>query len=45
VLRQSEPEPLPVSVVYPSGRLVPRKLQAFIDFVAPRMKEKLIFDP
>ena len=45
ILRQNEPEPLPVSLVYPSGRLVPRKLKAFIDFVVPRLKEKLIFDP
>lgn len=45
VLRRFEPEPLPVSLVYPSGRLVPEKLRAFIDFTVPRMKQKLIFDP
>jgi DNA-binding transcriptional LysR family regulator len=45
VLRRFEPEPLPVSLVYPSGRLVPLKLRAFTDFVMPRLKQKLIFDP
>ncbi len=45
VLRRFEPEPLPVSLVYPSGRLMPLKLRAFTDFVVPRLKEKLIFDP
>ncbi len=45
VLRRFEPEPLPVSLVYPSGRLVPQKLRAFTDFVMPRLKQKLIFDP
>ena len=45
VLRRFEPEPLPVSLVYPSGRLMPLKLRAFADFVIPRLKQKLIFDP
>jgi len=45
VLRRFEPEPLPVSLVYPSGRLVPQKLKAFLDFAVPRMKQKLIFNP
>ena len=45
VLRRFEPVPLPVSLVYPSGRLVPLKLRAFTDFVVPRLKQKLIFDP
>ncbi len=45
LLRPFEPDPLPVSLVYPSGRLVPQKLKAFMDFVVPRMKQKLIFEP
>jgi DNA-binding transcriptional LysR family regulator len=45
LLRAYEPEPLPVSLIYPSGRLVPKKLKAFLDFVVPRMKQKLVFDP
>ena len=45
VLRQFEPEPSPVSLVYPSGRLLPLKLRAFTEFVVPRLKDKLVFDP
>ena len=45
VLRESEPEPAPVSFVHLGGRLVPQKLRAFIDFVVPRLKPKLVFDP
>lgn len=45
LLRDVEPEPLPVSLVYAGGRLVPLKLKAFIDFTVPRMKRHLIFDP
>ena len=45
LLRAFEPEPLPVSLVYPSGRLVPKKVKAFLDFVVPRMKQKLVFNP
>ena len=45
ILRHLEPEPLPVSLVYPSGRLMPLKTRAFLDFVRPRLEQKLIFDP
>jgi DNA-binding transcriptional LysR family regulator len=45
ILRNFEPEPIPVSLVYPAGRRVPQKLKAFIDFVVPRIKPKLIFAP
>ena len=45
LLRAFEPEPLPVSLVHPSGRLVPKKVKAFLDFVVPRMKQKLVFNP
>ncbi len=45
LMRDYEPTPLPVQLVYPSGRLVPQKLRAFLDFVAPRLKEKLALDP
>jgi DNA-binding transcriptional LysR family regulator len=41
VLRDFEPEPNPVSLVYPSGRLVPLKLRAFLDFAVPRLKARL----
>jgi len=36
-----ETRPTPVSVVYPSKRLTPLKLRAFIDFVAPRLTQRL----
>src|SRR6185503_13961189 len=35
VLEAHEPEPLPVSLVYPQARLVSARLRAFIDFVVP----------
>jgi DNA-binding transcriptional LysR family regulator len=41
VLRDYEPEPNPISLVYPSGRLVPLKLRAFLDFAVPRLKARL----
>ena len=41
LLRAFEPEPLLVNLVYPSGRLVPKKVKAFLDFVVPR----LVFNP
>jgi DNA-binding transcriptional LysR family regulator len=41
VLRDYEPDPAPLSFVYPSGRLMPRKLQAFLEFAVPRVKARL----
>jgi DNA-binding transcriptional LysR family regulator len=41
VLEAHEPEPLPVSLVYPQARLVSARLRAFIDWVVPRMRERL----
>jgi DNA-binding transcriptional LysR family regulator len=45
VLREFEPEPAPVQFVYPGGRRMPQKLRAFIDFILPRLKSSLIFEP
>lgn len=45
LLRDYEPEPWPVSLVYQNRRRMPQKLKAFIDFVVPRLKAKLVFDP
>lgn len=45
LLRNYEPTPVPVHLVYPSGRMVPQKLRAFLDFALPRLKAKLTFDP
>jgi DNA-binding transcriptional LysR family regulator len=41
VLTAYEPDPFPVSLVYPAGRLVPLKLRAFLDFASPRLKSRL----
>ena len=43
LLRDFEPRPFPVHLVYASGRHMPQKLRAFIDFVLPRLKAKLEF--
>lgn len=40
-LRDFEPEPWPVSLVYSGGRLQPVKVRAFLDFAAPRLKARL----
>ena len=41
VLDEFECAPTPVSLVYASNRLVPLKLRAFVDFVAPRLHARL----
>ena len=41
VLRRFEPPPEPVSLVYASPGLLPRKLEGFLDFVAPRLHSRL----
>lgn len=45
ILRGYEPEPSPVHFVYRPGHSMPQKLRAFIDFAAPRMRARLVFDP
>ena len=40
-LREFEPAPWPISLVYGGGRPVPLKLRAFLDFAAPRLKARL----
>lgn len=41
VLRPYESKPVPVSLVYPSKRLTPLKLQALLDFAVPRLGHRL----
>ncbi|MGB6752174.1 MAG: LysR family transcriptional regulator [Xanthobacteraceae bacterium] len=41
VLADYEPEPLPVNLVYLEQNLLPRKTRAFLDFVAPRIRESV----
>jgi DNA-binding transcriptional LysR family regulator len=40
-LRDFEPKPWPVSFVHTSGRLLPLKVRAFLDFATPRLKSTL----
>lgn len=41
ILREFEPEPMPLSLIYAATRLVPLKLRAFLDFATPRLKQRL----
>jgi DNA-binding transcriptional LysR family regulator len=38
VLADFQPPPAPVSLVHPGGRLLPRKVRAFLDLAAPRLR-------
>jgi DNA-binding transcriptional LysR family regulator len=41
VLADYEPDPLPVNLVYLEQNLLPRKTRAFLDFVAPRIRDNV----
>lgn len=41
VLRDFEPPPWPVSLVFAGQRLLPQKVRAFLEFAAPRLKAEL----
>ena len=41
ILHEFEPPPWPVSLVHAGQGLLPVKLRAFLDFAAPRLKERL----
>ena len=41
VLRAFEPPPFPVHIVHSGGRRLPLKIRAFLDFAAPRLRERL----
>ena len=41
ILRQFELPEIPVSLVHPESRLTPPKLRAFLDFAAPRLRQRL----
>jgi DNA-binding transcriptional LysR family regulator len=41
VLTEFEADPVPVSIIYPAGRLVPQKVRHFIDFAAQRLRAAL----
>lgn len=40
VLRDFEPEPLPVSFLYPGQGVLPLKTRGFLDFAAPRLRHR-----
>jgi DNA-binding transcriptional LysR family regulator len=41
ILREFEPEPLPVHLVHGGQALLPLKLRAFLDFTSPRLEASL----
>lgn len=41
LLRDFQPAPLPVSLVYSPNRFMPVKLRAFLDFAVPRLRARL----
>ena len=41
ILRPFEPPEIPVSLVHPEARLTPPKVRAFLDFAAPRLRQRL----
>ncbi|MEJ0068347.1 MAG: LysR substrate-binding domain-containing protein [Pseudomonadota bacterium] len=41
LLHAYAPDPYPASLAYPSGRLIPQKLRAFLDFAVPRLRAAL----
>ena len=41
VLREFEPMPVPVSLVFASQKRVPLKLRAFLDYAVPRLRERM----
>ena len=41
ILPEYEVDPLPVSFIYPQGRLIPQKVRAFIDYARPQLRRRL----
>jgi DNA-binding transcriptional LysR family regulator len=41
VLESFEPQPRPVHLVYDAQNRLPLKLRAFVDFVVPRMRQRI----
>ncbi|HEY3148558.1 MAG TPA: LysR substrate-binding domain-containing protein, partial [Dongiaceae bacterium] len=41
ILRPFELPEIPVSLVHPEARLTPPKVRAFLDFAAPRLRQRL----
>jgi DNA-binding transcriptional LysR family regulator len=45
VLRDFEPDPLPVHLVHAGQGLLPLKMRSFLDFAVPRLRQALAADP
>ncbi len=45
LLQGYEPPIMPVQFVYSADRQMPKKLRAFLDFVGPRLKDRIVFNP
>lgn len=43
LLKDFEPAILPAQLVYSASRQMPKKLRAFLDFVGPRLRERIMF--
>lgn len=41
VLQNFEPAPIPVQIVYPHSRLLSSRVRSFVDWAAPRLRERL----
>ncbi|MFZ2854809.1 MAG: LysR family transcriptional regulator [Rhodocyclaceae bacterium] len=44
VLQDFEPAPIPVSLVYPHSRLLSSRVRSFVDWAAPRLRQRLAAD-
>ncbi len=42
LLQAYAPPPLPVSIVYPHARLLPRRVRAFVDWLRPELERRLL---
>lgn len=44
VLQAFEPAPIPVHIVYPHSRLLSSRVRSFVDWAAPRLRQRLAVD-
>jgi len=44
VLQAFEPAPIPVQIVYPHSRLLSSRVRSFVDWAAPRLRQRLAAD-
>lgn len=41
LLREHEPPPVPIQIVYPQGRLMASRVRTLVDWLAPRLRQRL----